>query len=143
MMDHSPHSGSSADFTWRLRVYWEDTDAGGVVYHAVYVRFMERARSEWLRARGVDQPALREHLGLGFVVRGMDIDFLSPARLDDELDVTVAVETMRRASMVFTQGVFRHADQRPLARATVRVACVDMDRMRPTPMPADLVARIS
>ncbi len=138
----SPHNADD-DFTWRLRVYWEDTDAGGVVYHAGYLRFMERARSEWLRARGVDQLALRESTGLGFVVRDMQIDFLTPARLDDELVVSVDVETVRRASLTFMQNVRRYGDCTDLARARVRVACVDIDRMRPAPVPDNLMARIS
>lgn len=139
---HQP-STADADFTWRLRVYWEDTDAGGVVYHAGYLRFMERARSEWLRARGVDQIKLREATGLGFVVRDMHIDFFAPARLDDELDVTVAVQTVRRASLTFVQNVRRYGDHAELIRASVRVACVDIDHMRPAPIPDDLMARIS
>lgn len=132
-----------ADFAWRLRVYWEDTDAGGVVYHAGYLCFMERARSEWLRARGVDQLALRECTGLGFVVRDMHIDFLSPARLDDELDVSVVVKKVRRASLTFMQDVRRCGDHAELVRADVRVACVDIGRMQPAPIPDDLIARIS
>lgn len=134
---------AEADFRWRLRVYWEDTDAGGVVYHAGYLCFMERARTEWLRARGVDQLALRRTSGLGFVVRDMHIDFLTPARLDDELDVSVAVKKTRRASLAFHQDVRRRADQAELARAEVRVACVDLARMQPAPIPDDLIARIS
>ena len=129
---------ADADFVWRLRVYWEDTDAGGVVYHAGYLRFMERARSEWLRAQGVDQLQLREATGLGFVVRDMHIDFLAPARLDDELEVSVAVQMMRRASMTFVQSVRRYGDCAELVRASVRVACVDINRMRPAPIPDDL-----
>ncbi|HEX7342475.1 MAG TPA: tol-pal system-associated acyl-CoA thioesterase [Rhodanobacteraceae bacterium] len=130
-------------FHWRLRVYWEDTDAGGVVYHAGYLRFMERARSEWMRARGVDQGALREATGLGFVVRDMCIDFLAAARLDDELEISVAVQALRGASMTFTQEVRRCVNQVELVRATVRVACVDIAKMRPSPIPDDLMARIS
>ena len=139
---------SSADalsdtFHWPLRIYWEDTDAGGVVYHSGYLRFMERARTEWLRACGVDQIRLREATGLAFVVRDMQIDFLAPARLDDELDVTVAVQTVRRASLVFMQNVRRCADHLELVRARVRVACVDINQMRPMPIPDELIARIS
>lgn len=136
-------AGGEAAFHWRLRVYWEDTDAGGVVYHAGYLCFMERARSEWLRACGVDQLAWRERSGLGFVVRDMHIDFLTPARLDDELDVSVVVQKRRRASLTFMQRVRRCADQAELARAEVRVACVNIDRMQPAPIPDDLIARIS
>jgi len=130
-------------FSWPIRVYWEDTDAGGVVYHAGYLRFLERARSEWLRARGVDQQRLRDDTGIGFVVRDMQIGFVAPARLDDELQATVEVERLRVASMAFAQTIIRSQDGTVLARATLRVACVDLDRMRPCPIPDDLMARIS
>ncbi len=130
-------------FSWRIRVYWEDTDAGGVVYHAGYLRFLERARSEWLRALGVDQARLRDETGLGFVVRDIHIGFMAPARLDDELDVGVAVTTLRAASMLFEQRVLRVADGRELIAATVRAACVNIADMRPAPIPQPLKARIS
>lgn len=94
-------------FAWPVRIYWEDTDAGGVVYHANYVRFMERARTEWLRAQGIDQMALREATSLGFVVRDMHLDFHRPARLDDELLITVDVKERRSASMLFGQEIVR------------------------------------
>ena len=127
-------------FSWPVRVYWEDTDAGGVVYHANYVRFMERARSEWLRALGIDQMALKEATGLAFMVRDMQIDFLKPALLDDELLVTVDVMERRAASILFAQTVVR-ADGSCLIRAKVRVACVDVRQMRPAPIPADIIPR--
>ena len=127
-------------FSWPIRVYWEDTDAGGVVYHASYLRFMERARSEWLRALGIDQFELKQATGLAFMVRGMQIDFLKPALLDDELQATVAVMERRAASILFDQTITR-ADGICLIRASVRVACVDIHQMRPAPIPAD-VARL-
>ena len=80
--DLPPHA-----FTWPIRVYWEDTDAGGVVYHASYLRFLERARTEWLRARGIDQSRVRAEHGIVFVVRDLSIQFLQAAKLDDELDI--------------------------------------------------------
>jgi acyl-CoA thioester hydrolase len=123
-------------FSWPVRVYWEDTDAGGVVYHASYVRFMERGRTEWLRAQGIDQMAFRETTALGFVVREMHLGFLRAARLDDELLVTVAVKERRSASMLFGQEIVR--GDTTLLRATVRVACVNLDTMRPAQIPADL-----
>ena len=129
-------------FSWPIRVYWEDTDAGGVVYHAGYLRFLERARSEWLRARGIDQQRLREATGIGFVVRDMQIGFVAPARLDDELDATVAVERLRPASMAFAQTIQRQ-DGTLLVRAKVRAACVDLSIMRPRPIPDELMARIT
>jgi acyl-CoA thioester hydrolase len=125
-------------FSWPVRVYWEDTDAGGVVYHAGYLRFMERARSEWMRALGVDQMAFKQATGLAFMVRDMQIDFLKPALLDDELSVTVEVKERRAASILFTQ-VITKMDGSCLVRASVRVACVDLQRMRPALIPADLI----
>ena len=128
----------AAPFTWPVRVYWEDTDAGGVVYHASYLRFMERARSEWLRAQGVDQLAFKAATGLAFMVRSMQLDFLRPALLDDELSVTVAVKESRAASILFSQVIGR-ADGTELVRAQVRVACVDLGRMRPAPIPVGTI----
>lgn len=129
-------------FCWPVRVYWEDTDAGGVVYHASYLRFMERARSEWLRGQGIDQLAFKQSTGLAFLVRAMQIDFLLPALLDDELLVTVKVKERRAASMLFEQSITR-ADGSCLIQATVRVACVDVLRMRAAPIPANLFPRQS
>jgi acyl-CoA thioester hydrolase len=125
-------------FRWPVRVYWEDTDAGGVVYHAGYVRFMERARTEWMRAMGVDQMAFKQATGLAFMVRDMQIDFLKPALLDDELSVTVEVKAWRSASILFAQTITK-AGGTCLIKASVRVACVDLARMRPAPIPADLI----
>jgi acyl-CoA thioester hydrolase len=124
-------------FAWPIRIYWEDTDAGGVVYHANYVRFLERARTEWLRSLHIDQVDLQERTGIAFVVREMQLDFLKPARLNDELRVTLVVKQRRSASMLFTQEIFR-SDGLLLLRATVRIACVDMQSMRPAPIPPDL-----
>src|ERR1044071_2877812 len=98
-------------FIWTVRVYYEDTDASGVVYHAAYLRFLERARTEWLRALGQGQEQLRQARGLAFTVANMQIDFLKPARLDDELDVGVAVEQIRGASVRFAQTLHRRQDQ--------------------------------
>ena len=130
-------SAPKPPFRWPVRVYWEDTDAGGVVYHASYLRFLERARSEWLRGLGIDQLAFKQATGLAFLVREMHIDFLQAALLDDELSVTVEVKQRRAASILFDQCITR-VDGSRLIRAEVRVACVDMLRMRPAPMPSDL-----
>ncbi len=89
---------ASAQFNWPIRVYWEDTDAGGVVYHAGYLRFLERARSEYLRHLGIEQEALRKDNGVVFVVRDIAIGFLKPARLDDLLDVTVVTDCVECGS---------------------------------------------
>ncbi|WP_426662909.1 tol-pal system-associated acyl-CoA thioesterase [Rhodanobacter aciditrophus] len=127
-----------APFCWPVRVYWEDTDAGGVVYHASYLRFLERARTEWLRTLGIGQMAFKEATGLAFLVREMRLDFLRAALLDDELAVTVAVKERRAASILFGQTIAR-ADGACLVRAEVRVACVDTRRMRAVAIPADLI----
>jgi acyl-CoA thioester hydrolase len=130
--------GSKTPFAWPVRVYWEDTDAGGVVYHASYVRFLERARTEWMRALGVNQMAFNKDTGLAFLVRGMQLDFLKPALLDDELSVTVEVKERRAASILFSQTITR-TDASRLMLASVRVACVDLRRMRPAAIPPDLI----
>ncbi|MET0290642.1 MAG: tol-pal system-associated acyl-CoA thioesterase [Pseudoxanthomonas sp.] len=111
-----------AMFSWPTRVYWEDTDAGGVVYHAQYVAFLERARSEWVRALGYSQEKLRLEHDLVFAVRAMQLDFLRPARLDDLLQVSVQVHQCRRASVIFDQVVTR--GEETLLKAKVRVAAL-------------------
>jgi acyl-CoA thioester hydrolase len=120
-------------FSWPTRVYWEDTDAGGVVYHAQYVAFLERARTEWLRERGKGQQLLREECDLVFAVRAMRVDFRQPARLDDALDVTVSLRQCRRASLVLAQTVLR--DGLLLLDAEVRVAALGASDFRPRPIP--------
>lgn len=122
-------------FSHSVRIYWEDTDAGGVVYHAQYLAFLERARSEWMRARGHGQERLRRDYGLLFAVRAMQVDFLKPARLDDALEVTAALQKCRRASVIFRQEIRRGGER--LLAATVRVAALGTD-FRPTPIPQPL-----
>ncbi len=122
-------------FNWPVRVYWEDTDAGGVVYHASYLRFIERARSEWLRSRGVEQQKLRGTHGILFVVSEIDVKFLSPARLDDQLVATIDSFTRRSASLTFAQCILRPADGARLVEARVRAACVDAATLKPTRIP--------
>ena len=114
---------SELRFSWPTRIYWEDTDAGGVVYHARYVAFMERARTEWMRALGFGQERMRSEHGMVFAVRSMEMDFLKPARLDDALQVTATLVQCRRASMVFAQQVLR--DGQLLLDAKVRIAALD------------------
>ena len=129
-----------AVFTWPLRVYWEDTDAGGVVYHAGYLRYLERARSEWLRANGIAQLKLREEHGVMFVVRDLAIEFLASARLDDELDVTIDAFQRRSASISFVQCILRPADGVTLVSARVRAACIDATSYRPCRIPDHLLS---
>jgi acyl-CoA thioester hydrolase len=118
-----------------VRVYWEDTDAGGVVYHASYLRFIERARTEWLRHRGVEQNAVREIHGIVFVVSEIDLKFRAPARLDDELFATIESFTRRSASMTFAQCILRPSDGARLVDAHVRAACVDAATFKPSRIP--------
>ena len=94
-------------FSWPTRIYWEDTDAGGVVYHARYVAFMERARTEWMRALGYGQERMRAEHGMVFAVRSMQMDFIRPARLDDTLQVSARLVQLKKASMVFDQQILR------------------------------------
>jgi len=141
-LDTRPSSLAPA-FVWPIRVYWEDTDAGGVVYHASYLRFLERARSEWLRAQGVEQQAVRSEHGVVFVVRDLSIEFLLPARLDDELDVTVESGEWRSASMSFVQRIVRRVDGAAIAGARVRAACIDAVSLKPRRIPDPLIAKQS
>jgi len=126
--------------SFRYRVYWEDTDAGGVVYHARYLQFLERARSDWLAGLGVSQTGLRRERGLIFAVTRMEIDFRKPARLEDELDVSVRVQSVGRARMDFTQQIRRGDDL--LIEAAVRAACLDAERFAPARMPAEIQEKL-
>jgi acyl-CoA thioester hydrolase len=123
-------------FTHRVTVYWEDTDAGGVVYYANYLKFMERCRTEWLRALGVDQQRLRAERNLQFVVVSVSVDFLRPAVLHDEILVTAELERLTGATINFKQTIVRGAEQ--LIDATTRVACLDSGTLKPRAIPKDL-----
>ncbi|KQY11735.1 MULTISPECIES: tol-pal system-associated acyl-CoA thioesterase [Massilia] len=124
-------------FTWTVRVYYEDTDAGGIVYYANYLKFFERARTEWLRSLGIDQQTLRDEDGALFVVRNASVDYVASARLDDEVKLTLNVEKLGRASVEFDQQAWR--GDTLLASADVRVGCIDAVTMRPRSLP-DLAA---
>ena len=126
---------------WPVRVYWEDTDAGGIVYHATYLAFMERARSEWLRTVGIDQRALREREHLQFAVVDMQIQWRRPALHDDLLTVTAALAEHGHASFRFAQQVRR--GEQLLVAAEVRVAALDSQTLKPRRLPADLVQRLT
>lgn len=127
-------SSSDAPFSFPIRVYWEDTDAGGVVYHASYLCFLERARTEWLRGQGIGQQVLRDRDDVVLVVREMRIDFLKPARLDDLLQASVMLSERRSASLVCKQELFRGPEC--LLKAEVRIACLQASSFRPCPLPA-------
>lgn len=124
-------------FSWPVRVYYEDTDSGGVVYYANYLRFMERARSEWLRSLGIEQDQLLQRDGLIFVVRHVDVNYLKPARFNDALRVTVAVHERGRASLTFEQQVLREDEggATELCRGRVKIACLEAAAMRPCSIP--------
>ncbi|MEK9826824.1 MAG: tol-pal system-associated acyl-CoA thioesterase [Rhodospirillales bacterium] len=115
----------AAPETLTLRVYYEDTDAGGIVYHAAYLRFAERGRTEFVRKLGIDQQQLRAETGSGFVVTSLTIDYLKPAFLDDNLTITTEIERIRPASVNFKQTVAR--ESQIIAHLKVRVACLDGD----------------
>lgn len=125
-------------FTMKVRVYWEDTDAGGVVYHAGYVRFLERARTEWLRSLGIGQEQLRGDHDRVFAVRWMEMDFLKPARLDDELEVGLRVAAARHASMLFEQVVRRGGEV--LLTARVKAVSLTASEFKPCALSPELLA---
>nr|WP_154154612.1 MULTISPECIES: tol-pal system-associated acyl-CoA thioesterase [unclassified Buttiauxella] len=125
-------------FRWPVRVYYEDTDAGGVVYHASYVAFYERARTEMLRHHHFSQQDLLAER-VAFVVRRMTVDYLAPARLDDLLEIQSEITSMRGTSMVFTQRIV-NADNQVLNEAEVLIVCVDPHLMKPRALPKSIVA---
>ena len=130
-----------SDFRLPVRVYYEDTDAGGVVYHTGYIRFFERARTEWLRSLGFSQQQLTQEAGVLFTVVDLTVRYVKPARLDDLLDVSARPHLAGGASMAFEQEI-RNAAGELLAAAEVRVACVRAGSLRPCRLPAAIAARL-
>lgn len=128
---------SGAVFAWPVRVYWEDTDAGGIVFYANYLKFFERARTEWLRSLGIAQRELRETVGGMFVVSETSVRYLAPARLDDELIVTAQLEAAGRASLIIAQQARRGADL--LAEGTIRIGWVEANTLRPARIPSAIL----
>jgi acyl-CoA thioester hydrolase len=126
-------------FEWPITVYYEDTDAGGVVYHANYLKFFERARTEMIRAWGVSQQTLLEH-DIGFVVKSMEIDFIQAATLDEQLTVVSFIAEQRKASLNFCQELV-NAQQQVLCRALVQVACINNKKMRPIAIPLSIFSK--
>ena len=125
-------------FSWPARVYWEDTDGGAIVYYANYLRFLERARTEWLRAQGHSQLALAREPGILFAVVSLQVDYRAPARLDDELEISCEPRAEGAATLHFAQRILRTEPARPaqlLVEAQVRVACVDSQSLRPRRLP--------
>jgi acyl-CoA thioester hydrolase len=137
-------------FSLAARVYWEDTDGGGIVYYANYLRFLERARTEWLRSLGHAQQKLARTPGILFAVAGLSIEYRRPARLDDELTITCEPRAERATVMHFAQRIYRAAAQEPeradgelLVEADVRVVCVDARTLKPKRLPDFLVAALA
>jgi acyl-CoA thioester hydrolase len=128
---------STEPFQWRVRVYWEDTDAGGIVFYANYLKFFERARTEWLRSLGVAQHSLKEEAGGMFVVSETSVRYLAPARLDDELLVTAQLQESGRASLIIAQAA--HRGDALLAVGTIRIGWVDAATLRPGRIPAAIL----
>jgi acyl-CoA thioester hydrolase len=128
-------------FNWPVRVYYEDTDAGGVVYYANYLRYFERCRSEWMRSLGFGQQAMAERDGVLFVVAATEIQYLRPARLDDALAVDARIAERCGSYVVFEQAARR--DDQVLCRARTKVACVDARTLRPARLPAALAAHLA
>jgi acyl-CoA thioester hydrolase len=134
---------SVKEFVWPVRVYYEDTDSGGVVYYANYLKFMERARSEWMRSVGFEQDRLASDPGIVFIVRSASVDFLRPAVFNDLLRVRSQVTQARRVSLVFDHEILRMTgSDDPLCRGRVKVACVDAAGFRPRPIPRTILAEI-
>lgn len=129
-------------FEWPVRVYYEDTDAGGVVFYANYLRFMERARTEWLRALGFEQDRLREQEGVLFAVTEVALRYLTPARFNDLLVVRSRVVHKGGASLEFAQEVVRRADESVCCTGRVRVACLDAASLRPRRLPSALLSAL-
>ena len=131
------HASDSLPYRFQLRVYWEDTDAGGVVFYANYLKFFERARTEWLRSLGHEQERMRTASGVVFIVTDTTVRYLRPARLDDLLAVTVEVKHAGRAQMTIAQQAWRRSDRGDdlLAEGTIRIGCVDAGTFRPQRIP--------
>jgi len=128
--------GPAAAFSAAMRVYWEDTDAAGIVFYANYLKFFERARTEWLRSLGFGQEALRTSAGIAFVVSETRLRYRRPARLDDVIDVSVAIVHLGQASLEIAQEASRGGEL--LADGTIRIGCVDLGTFRPCRIPNDI-----
>jgi len=122
-------------FSWAARVYWEDTDGGGIVYYANYLRFLERARTEWLRSLGHSQRELAQTAGLLFAVAGLSVEYRRPARLDDELTITCEPRMERSTVIRFAQRIYLTGSDTVLVEGDVRVVCVDARTLKPRRLP--------
>lgn len=130
------------EFFWETRVYYEDTDAGGIVYHANYLNFMERARTEWLRALGIEQTELLQQ-SIGLVVTSLEIKYLAAAKFNEMLRICSQLVELKRASVEFEQKIYNNDNNKLLVSAQVRVACVDLNKMRPRAIPEFILGELS
>ena len=139
---------NASSFQWPLRVYWEDTDAGGIVFYANYLKFFERSRTEWLRSLGIEQHTLREQTGGMFIVSETSVRYLQPSRLDDELIVTAMLQERGRASLIISQQVFlknKPAAESPttlLCEAKIRIGWVDAGSLKPSRIPTHILVSL-
>lgn len=129
------------EFTWPVRVYYEDTDAGGVVYHTCYLKFMERARTEWLRSLGFEQDELIEKQNIVFAVRSLSINYIKPARFNDQLEVESEIVKINKASILFDQAIHNMYNEK-ICRAEVRIACVNPSSMKPAAIPESILLEL-
>jgi len=127
-------------FTWPIRIYYEDTDAGGVVYHSQYLNFLERARTEWLRSLGLEQTTLKRDQGVIFVVHQLNMDYKKPAFFNDVLEIQSFATKIAFASVEFEQKIYR--DQTQLISAIVKVACVNAVHFNPVAIPMEIKAKM-
>ncbi len=142
-------STQKKEFSWPVRVYYEDTDSGGVVYYANYLKFMERARTELLRSIGYQQDQIQQELGIIFAVRSANIQYKKPARFNDELNVVTSISSLGKASILFKQSVFLSASQHSdsltglLSEAQIKVACLHAEKFSPQGIPTSIVEKIN
>lgn len=129
------------EFHWPVRVYYEDTDSGGVVYYANYLKFMERARTEWLRDLGMEQDALRDQFGIIFAVRNVQIDYILPAKFNDMLTVVATISKSGKASINFSQKIL--CENNLLSTAEIKIACLDAALFKPVSMPKHVLELLS
>ena len=131
-------------FNWPVRIYWEDTDAGGIVFYANYLKFFERARTEWLRSLGIEQSRLKDELHGMFVVAETNVRYIAPARLDDELTVTARLESAGRASLIIHQQALLKSEQSlMLCEGSIRIGWVDVSTLQPKRIPAIILERLN
>jgi len=138
----------AGEFSWPVRVYYEDTDSGGVVYYANYLKFMERARTELLRSVGFEQDQLQQELGIIFAVRSANIQYKKPAKFNDELNVLTSISRIGKASIYFTQSIYLlgtnlSASKNLLADAEIKIACLNAESFSPQSMPSSITKKMT